>query len=348
MTEAPRPHEETGDDELMEQLVLGRHEALQLLHHRYAPLIFHVACKTLDAPAAEDITQEVFLSIWRNAPSFDPRKGSFRTWALQIAHHGVINELRRRGRRPRADGDSGTSLVDLSAHDPGPDEQVWNEYRRSAIHRALAALPRQQRQALGLAFFQDLTHEEVADFLKVPLGTAKSRIRVGLQKLNTRLSALVAMLVLGVGLASTYAVRQLRALKKDERALGMLTGSHMEALRMEPHTISGDPEKGIHATYRSERGSRIAVITLSNFPALEADQTYRVWSRSGGVWRTLGSLEPDADGKTHGHARLVVEQENLPWPEALMVTLEKQGGIPLSSSDKVLVVWPSVALPTPK
>ena len=338
MTEALRPPEEYSDDQLMAQLAAGQQEALQLLHRRYAPLVFHVACKTLDASAAEEITQDVFLNIWRNASSFDPGRGSFRTWAMQITHHGVINELRRRGRRPRPDGDSEIALVDFSTHDPGPDDQVWNEYRRSALHRALAALPQEQRQALGLAFFQDLTHEEVANFLQVPLGTAKSRIRVGLQKLNTRLSALVAMLALGMGLATTYALRQLRVLRREERALGMLTGSRMEALRMTPIPAPSEPEMGIHAAYRAERGGALAVITLSNFPPADPGHRYLAWSRSTGVWRLLGDLEPDAQGR----GRLVVEQQpSLAWPDALRVELAARDASSGSPSGKVMVAWPS-------
>ena len=165
----------------MAELAAGHQEALQVLHRRLAPLVFHIACRSLDASAAEEITQDVFLRVWQKAASFDPARGAFRSWVLQIAHRRVLNELRERGRRPRLDGESEASLVDLSAHDAGPEAQVWAEYRRSVISRALSALPEEQGQALRLAFFQELTHEEVASFLEVPLGTVKGRIRLALQ-----------------------------------------------------------------------------------------------------------------------------------------------------------------------
>src|SRR5438270_2591151 len=102
VADPPPAEQDLGDEELMGQLAAGRQEALGPLHGRYAPLIFGLAAQTLDRAAAEEIVQEVFLAVWRKAATFDPARGTFRAWVLRIAHLRVINELRRRGRRPQA------------------------------------------------------------------------------------------------------------------------------------------------------------------------------------------------------------------------------------------------------
>jgi RNA polymerase sigma-70 factor (ECF subfamily) len=180
------------DEELMRQLAAGRSEALRPLHGRYAALIWGLAARSLDRAAAEEISQEVFLAVWRHAATFDLARGSFRTWVMQIARTRVLNELRRRRRRPsarfRSQDPDGDHLPDPG---PGPVEAAWREYRRAAVRAAVEALPPPQREALRLAFLEDLTDEQVAAFLDVPLGTTKSRIRAGLKALRIRLAPLV-------------------------------------------------------------------------------------------------------------------------------------------------------------
>jgi RNA polymerase sigma-70 factor (ECF subfamily) len=92
--------EEPGDEELMRRLADGRAEALRSLHARYAGLVFGVAAPALGRAVAEEIVQEVFLTVWRKADSFDPGRGSLRNWVLRIAGNRVRNELRSRSRRP--------------------------------------------------------------------------------------------------------------------------------------------------------------------------------------------------------------------------------------------------------
>jgi RNA polymerase sigma-70 factor (ECF subfamily) len=99
-TSPPPLGQSLSDEELMGQLAAGRQDALGPLHGRYASLVFNLAARKLDRATAEEIAQDVFVAVWRKAGTFDPTRGTFRTWVLQIAHFRVINELRQRGRRP--------------------------------------------------------------------------------------------------------------------------------------------------------------------------------------------------------------------------------------------------------
>src|SRR5258708_3598899 len=144
------------------------------------------------------------------------------------------NELRRRSRKPESGEERDASVLqDLPDGASPPDQAVWEEYRRSAIQKAIGSLAPSQRQALSLAFFEDLTHEQVAETLKVPLGTTKTRIRSGIQQLRIALAAMAAVLVALVaarfGLQYTEGqARQARA----EAALRMVTASDAQVLRL--------------------------------------------------------------------------------------------------------------------
>ena len=126
--------------------------------------------------------QEVFLTRWRNAGRFDSERRTVRSWVLQIAHFRILNELRRQSRQPAIAPDpEGAVFAGLPSHHPGPAEAAWQRHRSAVLKSALDELPPPQREALGLAFLNDLTHEQVAAKLGVPLGTTKTRIRAGLQ-----------------------------------------------------------------------------------------------------------------------------------------------------------------------
>jgi RNA polymerase sigma factor (sigma-70 family) len=189
------PQSKASDEELMQQLVAGSHEALGPLYHRYARLIFHLAAQTLDRSAAEEIVQDVFLAIWRRASTFDPARGSFRPWVLQIAHFRILNELRRRSRQPRLEPDpEGLLAASLPDDSLEPVEAFQRASLRAILQTALVDLPTPQRQALDLAFGEDFTHEQIAAELNLPLGTAKTRIRAGMQNLRSKLAPQMAAL----------------------------------------------------------------------------------------------------------------------------------------------------------
>lgn len=177
------------DEELIYQLGNGRQVALEALHHRYARRIFGLAAQTLDRATAEEIVQEIFFAVWRSAGTFDPARGRFRPWVFQIAHNRILNELRRRGRRPQQVEDPEVlGTADLPDPAPNPDEIVGRREQQATVRAAVEALPPTQRRAVGLAFFEDLTHEQVASELHLPLGTAKTRIRAGLRRLRASLA----------------------------------------------------------------------------------------------------------------------------------------------------------------
>ena len=182
---SPQP---LSDEELMRQLAAGREEPLGTLYRRYVSLVFSIAAHSLDHSTAEEIVQDVFLAVWRNAAVFAPERGAFRPWVLQIAHFRVLNELRRRRCRPILQPDfDGLLLASLSDNGPKPEELAWHASLRAGMQSACKELPRPQRQAVDLAFFKGLSHQEVAAELGIPLGTVKTRIRTGLRKLRDKL-----------------------------------------------------------------------------------------------------------------------------------------------------------------
>jgi RNA polymerase sigma factor (sigma-70 family) len=316
---------EQSDEALMRGLAAGEDGALTALYARHAPLVFGIAAKSLDRPAAEEIVQDVFLALWQHAADFDPERGPLRPWLLQITRRRTLNELRRRRSRPPpwSDG-SEERLAELPDPDPGPLAAAWREHRRTAVRAALEQLPPPQRQALGLAFFEDLTHEQVAQLLTLRLGTAKTRIRAGLQRLQRELAPGLVIVALVLSGAVAILVHRQRAeaarLALHERALDLVTSSEVTPLRLE-----GTPAApvGAHATYRARPGSELAVLTLSRFPAAPSGLTYQAWIRHQGAWIPLGTARPDASG----HARLIVQSAEVAVPpDALQVTLEPEGG----------------------
>ena len=192
------------DEELVVRLAHGHQEGLGALYSRYAALIFHLAAHSLDRGVAEEVVQEVFLTVWRSAHAFDPAQGAFRPWLMRQAHWRILNALRRRKRRPRErTGDSADQdepIPEPAGRAPGPEERAWQNEHGQLVRSALQALPPKQRQAVALAFLEGLSHEQVAQALDVPLGTAKTRIRSGLTSLRLRLAPMAASLP-GVGLA---------------------------------------------------------------------------------------------------------------------------------------------------
>ena len=174
------------DEELLARLAFGVDEAaLSQLYDRYQAVMYGLAMRiTNDAALAQDAVQEAFVGVWRNASRYDRARSSARTWLLSITHHRAIDTIRRRrpaGPLPEAD-EVHESLV-------APD--VWPEIARAAdaaaVRTAVDALPEAQREAIELAYFGGLTQTEIAERANIPLGTVKSRVRLGLAALRRAL-----------------------------------------------------------------------------------------------------------------------------------------------------------------
>ena len=156
----------------------GDEQAMAQLYDRYSPIIYSVALRVLgDTGAAEDILQEVFLQLWRSPDMFDASRGSMPGWLAVIARNRAIDSLRKR--RPETD----ITEVVVSVE---PDLAAKAEWSRAAdkIRGALGGMPGPQRSALEMAFFEGLTHTEIAEKTGAPLGTVKTRIRAGLMTLR--------------------------------------------------------------------------------------------------------------------------------------------------------------------
>lgn len=185
------------DARLMEALGRGDVESLEALYDRYSALVFSVSLRVLhDAQLAEDVTQEVFLRLWRQPASFDPERGRFISWVMSVTRNRALDELRRVSRRSRSeDPDSeGSPIAGVATSDRLDDPVLGAELaeQREAVRAAMTRLPPEQRRAIELAYFSGLTQVEIASVTGDPLGTVKTRIRLGMRKLRENLAAYVS------------------------------------------------------------------------------------------------------------------------------------------------------------
>lgn len=165
-----------------ERFVQGDEAALRWAYDRCAPLVHGLAQRALgDAAEAEDVTQQVFVAAWRGRARYSPERGPLTAWVVGITRNVLADALAARARRERVD-DRGV----LGAGVPSPDP-VDALVDRVVVHEHLAALGEPQREILALAFFGDLTHAQIADRLRLPLGTVKSHIRRTLRQLREQI-----------------------------------------------------------------------------------------------------------------------------------------------------------------
>ena len=176
-----RPRGDAADEmRLIARLRAGDQQAMSELYDRYGKVVYAVALRVLqDAAAAEDVLQDVFLQLWRNPDAFDASRGSLAAWLAVIARHRSIDRLRKR--RPEMDIEE---CVITSG--PDPRDETERALVVEKVRGALAEMNPDQRSALELAFFQGLTHSEIAEKTGEPLGTIKTRIRSGLQQLRAK------------------------------------------------------------------------------------------------------------------------------------------------------------------
>jgi RNA polymerase sigma-70 factor (ECF subfamily) len=175
------------DQVAVERMARGEHDGLAELYDRHGRLVYSLALRIVrDGGDAEDIVQEVFSQVWRQSARFDVTRGNVAAWLVTLTRTRAIDLLRRR--RVRADVSVPTNPDDRADQAPGQDVQVEWQSRAAQVKRALDALPPLQRMAVELAFYDGLTHAEIAEQLEVPLGTVKTRVRQGLLKLRESLA----------------------------------------------------------------------------------------------------------------------------------------------------------------
>jgi RNA polymerase sigma-70 factor (ECF subfamily) len=180
------------DREVLALVTSGQLDALQELYDRYRTMAYSIALRiTADASLAEDVVQDAFLGVWRNASRYVEGRGSVKTWLLSIVHHRAVDAVRRR--RP-------TTVLPEREDVPPPAltlPDIWQDVAagldREAIAAALATLSDVQREAIELAYWGGLTQQEIADRTGTPLGTVKSRVRLGLLALRSALAGHVDM-----------------------------------------------------------------------------------------------------------------------------------------------------------
>jgi RNA polymerase sigma-70 factor (ECF subfamily) len=182
-----QPDYSTLDDELLIRLIVqARAEALSELHDRYCRLVFSLALNSVgDSATAEEITQDVFLRVWQQARQYRADRGQVSTWLTGITRHRAIDQLRRRGSRPEQHSMSWAELA--PGAEPsinGPEQVSALAVERARVRAAIAQLSEEQKRVLALAYFQGLTQSQIAKALSLPLGTVKTRIRLGMQKLR--------------------------------------------------------------------------------------------------------------------------------------------------------------------
>ena len=178
------------DADLIGRASEGDAHALEVLYDRYSRVVFSFGLRIVGDPQlAEELLQEVFFRAWQQGGSFRSSKGSFITWLLSITHNMAIDEVRKRRRRPQKADSEDPELMLASVPDTGlnVEDEVWLGALRETIDGAMATLPTAQREAIELAYFRGLTQREIAEQLGEPLGTIKTRMRLGMQKLRDQL-----------------------------------------------------------------------------------------------------------------------------------------------------------------
>lgn len=174
---------------LVDRLVSRDQTALGELHDRYARVVYGMALKISGSPGeAEDVTIDTFWQVWQQANRYDPVRGSVGAWICTIARSRALDRLRTQRRSPLIATDEPPERVDLKV-DEDPEQDVFLAERSAIVRSALGELSDSQREAIELAFYHGLSHAEIADRLNEPLGTIKTRIRLGLSKMRERMAA---------------------------------------------------------------------------------------------------------------------------------------------------------------
>ncbi|MEW6566841.1 MAG: sigma-70 family RNA polymerase sigma factor [Chloroflexota bacterium] len=170
------------DPTLAHQVARGDRQAFLALYDRYAPRVYGLALRMLgQREAAEEITQDTFVKLWTRANTFNPNKGTLLSWLLAIARRTALDRIRLEARRPQA---IDLAETEVNGSEPMVAESGSEEARWQSLRFALRDLPAEQREAIELAFYHGMSHSQMAKFLGLPLGTVKTRLRLGMIRLR--------------------------------------------------------------------------------------------------------------------------------------------------------------------
>lgn len=164
---------------LLRRVAQGDEAALAILYAQFGTTVYSLVMQVLHDPTlAQEVTQDTFMKVWQHPQAWDAAKGQFSSWLLTTARYTAIDRLRREARRTGKD----VELEDNVA--AAAEEETLSPGEAQLLHTLLGELPQEQRQVVELAYFKGLKHSELAAQLDLPLGTVKTRLRLGLQKLK--------------------------------------------------------------------------------------------------------------------------------------------------------------------
>jgi RNA polymerase sigma-70 factor (ECF subfamily) len=183
MAERGRQYLMLADEDLISLVEAADAEAFATLYDRHSRAAFSLAYRMMgERQASEDLAQDAFLKVWRGASGYRAERGSVRTWILSIVHNRGIDQIRSQASRRRTQ-----EKIEASTPRSQPSEafaETWRNTQRDQVREALNTLPPEQLKILELAYFSGYTHVEISDLLRLPLGTVKGRMRLGLKKIR--------------------------------------------------------------------------------------------------------------------------------------------------------------------
>jgi RNA polymerase sigma-70 factor (ECF subfamily) len=181
--------ERLADEELMPLVGRKDPEAFEVLYDRHGGAAYSLAYRIVgDRAAAEEVTQEAFISVWRSGARFDATRGSVRSWLLSVVRNRAIDFLRSKaGKAPKLDFDDESALEQRPAAERTEEEALRRE-TATEVRGAIGNLPGEQAKVIELAYFGGFSHSEIAEILSLPMGTVKGRMRLGLEKIRGELA----------------------------------------------------------------------------------------------------------------------------------------------------------------
>jgi RNA polymerase sigma-70 factor, ECF subfamily len=182
---------EAARDAALVQRILRRDvNAFEELYDRHSRAVYALVLRILQQTGtAEEVVQDVFLQVWRHAAQYDESRGPFAPWLFTLARNRALDTLRLKAERQRRREEQSEELIVLVATTPQFEEALDGKRRAARVRELMGALVPQQKRAIELAYFEGLSHSEIAERLKEPLGTVKSWIRNGLIRLREGLQA---------------------------------------------------------------------------------------------------------------------------------------------------------------